>query len=162
MRRLSDCFGKLRGGKAGRAWECVWEPCGAWVGYRCWTALRMTIWLKGGERVGKALAKKSATRSNSFFQFFIFPAPNQDFDFSEFFSWSRLPILASSSARYRTLILSSWSSMVLASSWSLIIVPLISGGLQVQFLPWLQSPLQELSTIKNFFRTVHRDFIVVL
>jgi len=96
-----------------------------------------------GRRKGRqALAKKSYPGPNSFFQFFIFPTPNQDFDFSEFFSWSRLPILTSSFASNRTLILSSWSSMVLANSWSFIIVPLILGGfgiLQVQFLPWLHS-----------------------
>lgn len=39
----------------------------------------------------QALAKKSSTRSNSFFQFFIFWGFRLDFDFSEFFSGGSIP-----------------------------------------------------------------------
>jgi hypothetical protein len=43
------------------------------------------IWCNGG-RGSEVLAKKSLSRSNSFFQFFIFWGFRQDFEFSIFFS----------------------------------------------------------------------------
>jgi hypothetical protein len=52
------------------------------------------IWCNGG-RGSEALAKKSLSRSNSFFQIFIFWGFRQDFDFS--ISCSMIHLRASSS-----------------------------------------------------------------
>ena len=51
----------------------------------CTSSDPTVIWCNGG-RGSEALAKKSLSRSNSFFQFFIFWGFREDFDFSDFFS----------------------------------------------------------------------------